>query len=79
MTHPTGDKEHGDQPTVPLTLDSFDPLRDAETLLDDDAPPKTGFEVDDEDPATDQEHTVSGDGDSGPEDTDEDTSRFDAG
>lgn len=38
MTHKNADGDQEGQTSVPPTLDSFDPLRDAETLLDNGTP-----------------------------------------
>jgi hypothetical protein len=45
MTHSKADMDPEDQPTSPLTLDSFDPLRDAETVLDRDMDPHDESDV----------------------------------
>lgn len=45
MMHSKAGKEPDRQPEVPLTVDSFDPLRDAETLLEDQAAGTPGTEM----------------------------------
>ncbi|MFL4474429.1 hypothetical protein ACIPVK_10565 [Paeniglutamicibacter sp. MACA_103] len=72
-------KEREDHDSVPPTLDSFDPLRDAERLLEDDDPSNAGSEARGAVPGADPERAVGEEDEAGPADTNEDEARFDAG
>ena len=68
MMHSKAGKEPDQQPEIPLTVDSFDPLRDAETLLEDQAAGNPGTEA----PGRDRPHTDPARRADGPDDPGED-------
>ncbi|MFL4478387.1 hypothetical protein ACIPUB_08940 [Paeniglutamicibacter sp. ORCA_105] len=79
MTHKNADGDPEDQTTVPPTLDSFDPLRDAETLLDDGTPKNEEVKEGDMDSIGESGSAAPEANYRGPEDMNEDDARFDAG
>lgn len=79
MTHENTDKDPGGQTSVPPTLDSFDPLRDAETLLEDGTAQHEESGSGHAKPSENQESAAPGTNERGPEDTNEVDARSDAG
>lgn len=79
MTHENADGDPKDPSTVPPTLDSFDPLRDAETLLDDGMPTSEESKEGNANTLGKTGSAAPETNERGPEDTNEDDERFDAG